>query len=309
MAMQSNNRRRNLARYIPLLLMSLPGALYLFINNYIPLFGIVVAFKDYRQSEGLWGSKWVGLDNFQFLFKSPVLGRIVRNTLLYNAAFIVLSTAVAVLLAIIMNELRSKMAVRVFQMSVLLPYIISMVLVGYVVYGFLHPQNGFMNMTILPALGLDPVSWYNTPGPWVFILPIVYLWKNVGFSTIIYFASIVGIDPELFDAAKVDGASKWKQIRFITLPFLIPTISIMGILAVGRIFSADFGLFYQVPMNSSAIYSSTQVVETYVYEALMRIRDIGMSSSVGVLQSVVGCVLLLSANWIIGRINKDNTLL
>lgn len=305
----SEKRSKNKKRYLPLLFMTLPGCIYLIINNYIPMVGVTIAFKNYNYAKGYFHSDWVGFKNFEFLFRSPNLIRIIRNTLLYNLAFIVLSTIIAVMLAVIMNEIRSKIVTRIFQTAILLPYIISMVLVSYIVYSFLNPEHGFINNTILPILGLTPVAWYYTAKPWIVIIPIVYLWKNVGFSTIIYFASVVGIDQELYEAAKVDGATKWKQITNITLPQLTPVVSIMTILAIGRIFSADFGLFYQVPMNSSAIYSTTQVVETYVYQALLKVKDVGMSSSVGLLQSVIGCALLLSANAVVRRLNKDNALL
>ena len=305
----SKKRGKNRKRYLPLLFMTLPGSIYLIINNYIPMFGVTIAFKNYNFAKGYFHSDWVGFKNFEFLFRSPNLIRIIRNTLLYNLVFIVLSTIIAIMLAVIMNEIRSKIVTRIFQTAILLPYIISMVLVSYIVYSFLNPEHGFINNTILPILGLKPVAWYYTAKPWVAIIPIVYIWKNVGFSTIIYFASVVGIDQELYEAAKVDGATKWKQITNITLPQLTPVVSIMTILAIGRIFSADFGLFFQVPMNSSAIYSTTQVVETYVYQALLKVKDVGMSSSVGLLQSVIGCVLLLAANAMVRRLNKDNALL
>jgi putative aldouronate transport system permease protein len=288
--------------------MTLPGAAYLLINNYVPMAGVVIAFKNYNYSAGIWGSAWAGLDNFKFLFKSPDLFILLRNTILYNLAFIALGIAAGLALALLMDGIRSRAGLRIFQAATLLPYTISMVLVSYLVYALLHPENGFMNKTILKALGIAPVNWYFTPGPWVFILPLVSIWKGAGFQAIIYYASIIGIDPEIFEAATIDGAGKLKQIRHITLPLLLPVILIMAILAVGRIFNSDFGLFYQVPLNSSALYDTTSVIETYVYNALMKLNDIGMSSSVGLLQSAVGCAILLATNAIVHKIDPGKAM-
>ena len=295
-------------RYIPLFLMSLPGAIYLIINNFIPMAGIVVAFKIYDYSLGIWGSSWCGFKNFEFLFKSPTLFQIIRNTLLYNLSFIVLGTIASLILALLMDAIRSKLLMRVFQSSVLLPYIISMVLVSYVVLALLDPQNGLLNKTLLPLLHHQGVNWYSEPMAWIFILPTVNIWKTAGFNAIIYYASMIGIDPQIYEAASIDGATKVKQIRYITLPLLVPVITIMTVLAVGRIFNSDFGLFYQVTLNSSALYETTNVIETYVYNALLKLNDIGMSSSVGLIQSVVGCILLLVTNAIVRKVNRDDAI-
>lgn len=298
---------RNL-KYTPLLLMTLPGLAYLLINNYLPMVGISLAFKNIDYKKGIFNSDWVGLQNFTYLFKTTDAFVITRNTLLYNLLFIVLNTVVAIFIAIMLNELTSKIRLRIHQTIILLPYLISMVIVGYLVYALLSVDTGFMNKTILPALGFGEISWYTEPKYWPFILPTVNLWKNFGFLTVIYFASIIGIDKELYEAAEIDVAGRWKQIRKITLPLIKPVIIMMMLLAVGRIFYSDFGLFYQVPMNSGAIYDTTNVIDTYVYRGLMQLGDVGMSAAAGVYQSIVGFALVLISNLIVRRVSPENAL-
>ncbi|KAA8746537.1 sugar ABC transporter permease [Paenibacillus sp. UASWS1643] len=288
--------------------MMLPGVAYLIINNYMPMYGISIAFKDINFAKGIWGSDWNGMDNFKFLFSSSDAFIITRNTILYNAAFIIIGLIVGVGTAILLNEIKNKLAVKFYQSVLLLPYLISMVLVSYLVYSLLSVNVGLMNKTILPALGIDPVSWYNEPKFWPFILVIVNLWKGIGFSCVVYLAAIIGIDKEYYEAAKLDGASKWQQIRKITVPLITPIIVMMTLLSIGRIFYSDFGLFYQVPMNSGALYSTTNVIDTYVFRALMQLGDIGMSAAAGLYQSVVGFILVILSNYTVRKINKENAL-
>jgi len=295
-------------RYKALFLMLLPGMVYLFINNYMPMFGLTIAFKDINYAKGIWRSDWIGLKNFEFLFMTKDAWRITRNTILYNAVFIVLNTVTAIGVAILLNEVRKKFLARFYQSVLLLPYLISMVIVGYLVLALLNLENGFMNKVILPAFGIDPISWYTKPEYWPYILTIVSLWKNIGYLCIIYLAAIVGIDPEYYEAATIDGATKWQQIRSITVPLLMPTIIILTLLAIGRIFYADFGLFYQVPLNSGPLQPTTDVIDTYVYRGLITLGDIGMSSAAGFYQSLVGFVLVLVSNLIVRLKDKDQAL-
>ncbi|WP_342561054.1 ABC transporter permease subunit [Paenibacillus sp. FSL R7-0345] len=298
-------RIKNIRRHGLLLIMILPGIIYLFVNNYLPMLGIVIAFKDVNFAKGIWGSDWVGLDNFAYLFQTKDAWLITRNTLLYNGAFIALGTLLAVAVAILLNEVKVRFFSRLYQSMILLPYLISMVIVAYLVLALLNEQNGYLNHYILPLLGIDPVSWYADAGKWPYILTLVYLWKTVGYTCIVYLASIVGINQEYYESARLDGASKWRQIWSITVPLIKPTIIIMVLLAVGRIFNSDFGLFYQVPLNSGALQSHTDVIDTYVYRGLMTFGDFGMSSAAGLYQSIVGFVLVLTTNAVVRRHNRD----
>lgn len=295
------------ARSGPLLLIALPGILYLIINNYIPMFGVFLAFKDYNFAKGIFGSDWCGLKNFKYLFSQDAF-TITRNTILYNVAFIILGTAMAILIAILMCELGKKARVKFFQASLLLPNLLSWVVVGCIGFAFLNSDTGFINNTLIKMFNGEPVAWYTTAKHWPIILIIVYLWKVSGYSSIIYMASISGIDKGIFEAAKIDGATKMEQIMHITLPMLKPTIIIMTLMAVGRIFYSDFGLFYQVPMNSGALYGVTQTIDTYVYNGLMKLNDVGMSAAAGLYQSFVGFLLVMIANGIVRKVDNDNAL-
>jgi putative aldouronate transport system permease protein len=307
-----NSRKRTgwvtFKKYLPLLLMTLPGLTYLVINNYIPMAGIIIAFKKMNYAKGVFGSDWIGFDNFKFLFSTPDAWIMTRNTLLYNFAFIVIGTICALGLALCMNEVKERYFAKYFQGAFLLPNLISMVVVSYVVFAFLNTDTGLLNRTVFPALGVSEVNYYSRPEQWPFILLIVYLWKNTGYASIIYLAGIASIDPALYEAARIDGAGKWAQIRLITLPQLVPTIVILTLLAVGRIMFSDFGLFYQVPMNSGPLYSTTQTIDTYVYRGLMQLGNIGMSSAAGLYQSVVGFVLVLTANYLVKKVSPENAL-
>ncbi|NIK69970.1 ABC transporter permease subunit [Paenibacillus sp. BK720] len=297
-----------LRKYMPLMLMTLPGILYLIINNYLPMFGIVIAFKDVNFSKGILGSEWIGFKNFEYLFKTSDAFIITRNTILYNTAFIIINLIVAVGIAILLNEIRNRFLSRFYQSIILLPHLISMVIVSYLVFALLSAETGFMNKTILPMLGLNEISWYTESQYWPFILTVINVWKSAGFLCVVYLAAIIGIDQEYFEAATLDGASKWKQISMITIPLIMPVITMMTLLAIGRIFYSDFGLFYQVPLNAGALNSTTNVIDTYVYRGLMQLGDIGMSSAAGVYQSIVGFVLVLISNYVVRKINSDNAL-
>lgn len=299
---------KKLKRYYPLFLLMLPGIVYLIINNYLPLFGMMIAFKDINYTKGILGSDWIGLKNFEFLFRSSDAFIITRNTLLYNGAFIILNTVIAVAIAIILNDIKNKFLSRFYQSVIVLPYLISMVVVGYLAFSLFSIDSGLMNKTILPMFGMEDISWYTETKYWPYILTIVNVWKGAGFLCVIYLASIISIDPEYYEAATLDGANKWQQIRAITIPLITPVITMMTLLAIGRIFYSDFGLFYQVPMNSGALADTTNVIDTYVFRGLMVLGDIGMSSAAGVYQSIVGFVLVIFSNYVVRRVNKENAL-
>ncbi|MEK0316136.1 ABC transporter permease [Cohnella sp. 56] len=298
---------RNLFKFRALYLMVLFPAAVLIFNNYIPMFGVIVAFKNYNFVDGILGSAWAGFENFKYLFQTEDAWNATRNTVLYNAVFIVLNNAVAIFLAIALNELRSRRLARLFQSSLLFPYFLSFVVVSYLVYAFLGGY-GFINKGILEPLGFDPVSWYTEPKYWTVILPLVNLWKQVGYAMILYLAAIVGIDQEYYEAAVIDGASKWQQIRRITVPLMAPVIIILIILQIGHIFNADFGLFYQVPLNTGVLYPTTNVIDTFVYRGLLVSGNVGMSSAAGLYQSTIGIILVLATNFIIRRFSKENAL-
>jgi len=286
--------------------LSLPVLLFKFVFSYLPLLGLVIAFKNFNYAKGLWGSDWVGFKNFQFFFASNNAFRITRNTILYNIGFIVLTTVIAVCFAILMNEIARRW-LRVYQTALFLPYFLSWVVVSYVILAILDREHGFLNQLLL-LFGGESVDWYRDPKYWPFIIILVHLWKAVGFSTLIYFAGILGIDPSYYEAAKIDGASKWQMVRSVTVPLLTPLIVILFIVAVGSIFRADFGLFYFVPNDVSFLYPVTDVIDTYVYRSLRVVGDLGMSSAVGLYQAVVGFLLVFATNSIIKRVNSDHSL-
>ncbi|GAA3404830.1 ABC transporter permease [Paenibacillus hodogayensis] len=299
---------KSFKKYKVLYLMVLPGIVYLLINNYFPMFGIIIAFKDIDFSKGLLGGDWVGFRNFEYLFKTTEAYTITRNTILYNVAFIALNLLFSVAMAILLNELKNRFLSRFYQSVILLPYLISTVIIGYLVFSLLSMETGFINKTILPLLGMDEIMWYTEPKYWPFILTIVKLWSGVGYLCIIYFAAVVGIDHEYYEAATIDGAGKFQQILHITIPSITPIIVIMTLLQIGRIFYADFGLFYQVPLDSGPLQPTTNVLDTYVYRALLKNGDIGMASAAGLYQSVVGFVLILISNYVVKKNNPDNAL-
>ena len=296
-------------RSVPIYLMLLPGLAYLIINNYLPMAGIVVAFKKLNFKLGIFGSPWNGLDNFKFLFASGSVGTMLRNTICYNLAFIVLGTIIPITVAILLNEIRSKAMARVYQTSILLPYLMSYVVVSYLAYAFLSVDTGFINKVLIPLFGQDNVIvFYQEKKYWPFILILVNVWKGVGYGCLIYISAINGIPKDYYEAANLDGAGKWKQIRCITLPSLVPSVITLTLLSIGRIFYSDFGLFYQVPMNSGALINATNTIDTYVYRGLIELGDISMSSAACVYQSLMGFALVMIANWLTKRYSSENAL-
>lgn len=313
--MKSKSKNRfleNLKKNKALFVMLLPGALWLFIFCYIPMFGVVIAFKDFRISPGgffasLMNSPWVGLENFRYLFSSQDAWIITRNTVAYNVAGILLSTTCTVALAIILSQMANKRLLKKLQTLMIFPNFLSWVVISYFVYAFLSTDKGLFNM-ILAHFGVDQINWYSEPKYWPFIIILTSLWKGVGYGSIIYYASIMGIDTSYYEAALVDGATKWQQIKNVVLPHLRSIIVIMLILSVGNIFRADFGLFYQLPRNSGALYDVTNVLDTYVYRGLMNSGDIGMSTAAGLYQSAVGFVLILLTNKLVNKLDPGSSL-
>lgn len=305
---ERKSKRKLLRRYWPLYLMMLPGCLYLLINNYIPMAGIVIAFKKVNFAQGIFKSPWAGLENFKFLFQTKDAFIITRNTILYNIAFIFVNMVVAIFFAILICEVENKFAKKIYQSAILVPFLMSMVILSYIIYALFSSDNGMVNNSILPLFGKDAISWYNEPKYWPAILIITNCWKGVGYGCLIYISTIIGIDKAYYEAAELDGASRWQLIRYITLPGLKSTIITLTLLNVGRIFYSDFGLFYQVPMNSGTILETTNVIDTYVYRALLQLGNVGMASAAGVYQSLVGFVIVLLSNWAVRKLDADSAL-
>lgn len=297
-----------LKKYWQIYVLAIPGLVYLIINNYLPMFGLAIAFKDINFSKGIWKSPNVGFKNFEYLFKTKDAWIITRNTVLYNLAFIILDIVVAICFALFLSEMKARKTKKICQTFILLPYTISMTIVSYLVYALLSTQTGFINNTILTPLGINRIQWYTDASKWPWVLTITNLWKNVGYSMTIYYTAIVSLDEEFNDAAAVDGATIYQRIRYVTIPLLKPTIVMLTLLALGRVFYSDFGLFYQVPMNSGMLNATTNTIDTYVYRALINSNDIGMSSAAGFYQSMVGFVLVLISNTVVRHFDPDNAL-
>ena len=285
--------------------MMIPGLVYLLINNYGPMLGMFIAFKKVDYGLGIFKSPWVGFENFKYLFKTDAAFIMTRNTILYNLVFIVLGTVLGIAVGIMLSELRKKAETKFFQ--TVLPYLLSWVICAYIGYAFLSKDTGLIN-NFLNSLGLEAVDWYNDPGKWTVILVLVNIWKGIGYTSIIYMSTIIGIDKSLYEAARVDGASKWQEIKLITLPCLKSTIIMLTIMNIGRIFYSDFGLFYQIPLNSGTLYPTTQTIDTYVYRALMQQNQIGMSAAAGLYQSIVGFIMVLAANTIVRKLSPDDAM-
>lgn len=299
---------KKLKRFLPLYLMMVPGLLYLVINNYIPLAGLQLAFKKFKYTEGIWGSPFVGLKNFAYLFKTNDAWLLFRNTIGYNLLFLVLNTALAIGVAILLNEVRNRAVKKVSQTLILIPYLLSYVVISYIVYALLGQSNGMINNSILKPMGIEPVSWYTKPKYWPLILTLVQAWKSFGYNSIIYYATIIGFDKTLYEAASVDGAGIGRKIRSITIPLLKPTMITLTLMSIGRMFYSDFGLFFQVPMNSGMLQKATTTIDTYVYRGLMESNDIGRAAAAGFLQSVLGFVTVFAANAIVRKIESENAL-
>jgi putative aldouronate transport system permease protein len=297
-----------------LLSMVLPGAIWLLLLRYLPMFGIVMAFKNFQiyfKAPGLINniihSPWVGLENFKFLFATNDCWQMLFNTVGYNLVFIILGTLISVAFAIMMCELTTKFIMKTYQTMMFFPFFLSWVVASYFLYAFLAPDDGLL-VHMFPNMAVTQAGWYNYATPWPYLLIFANMWKNVGYTVVLYIATIIGIDSSLYEAARIDGASKWQQIRYVTLPHMRTIIIILLILNVGRIFSSDFGLFFTVPMDSGSLIPVTQVLDTYVYRALLSTGDVGMSTAAGLFQSTIGFILILITNGIVRRVDPDSAM-
>ncbi|MBE7067565.1 MAG: sugar ABC transporter permease [Ruminococcaceae bacterium] len=287
--------------------LTLPAIVWFIVFCYIPMFGIIIAFKDFDYAKGIFGSDWCGFDNFVYLFKSNDAFRILRNTILYNFSFIVIGTIAAIAMALMLDSIKSKAFIKFTQTTIFLPYFISWVVVAFVTQQMFALNNGAMN-SLIEFFGGEKVLWYTNTKAWPIILIIANLWKQIGFNTIVYYGSILGIDSSLYEAARIDGASGRQCITKITLPLLKPTIVILFIMSIGSILRADFGLFYYLPNNQGPLYPVTDVIDTYIYRALKVSGDLTGSSAASFVQSVVGLILVLITNTITKKLDPENAL-
>lgn len=291
---------------MPLTLLALPAVAFLFVFSYIPLYGLVLPFKNYDYSLGFFKSPWAGLTNFKFLMNNSAVVVATRNTILYNVAFIILGLIASVAIALMLYEMKAKF-VKTYQTILFLPYFISWVVAAYAAKVFLDIDYGMFNH-ILKAFGKTGVMWYNEPGYWPAILIVAEIWKGMGYNAIIYYAALMGTDRSLFEAATLDGANKLQQVWYISIPSIKPMIIIMTILKIGKIFYGDFGLFYNFTLNSSLLYSTTDIIDTYVYRSLITLGDVGMSSAAGFYQSVLGFILVVATNYVVNKIDSESAL-
>lgn len=290
-----------------LFVMLIPAVLYVIIFAYWPMSGIVLAFKDFKTRLGIFGSPWVGMQNFKFLEISGKLGMLTWNTLSYNFIFLVLGVILEMGMAIILNEVFGKRYKKVLQTVMFLPYFISWVVVAAIMYNIFNYEKGTFN-NILAFFGAQPVDLYNHGPYWRFVLPIVNAWKRTGYGMVVYLASITSLDQEMFEAAGIDGANIWQKIRHITIPSLVPQMMILLLLGIGNIFRGDFGLFYQTVKTNARILPYTDVLDTYVFRSLMTTGDVGMSAAAGLYQSVLCFITICSANFLVKKIQPDYAL-
>ena len=308
---RGNRFSKGLKSNLPFFLMMLPGVLVLIINNYIPMIGVLLPFKKYKYDNGflssIMNSEWVGLDNFKFLFSSPNIVQATRNTIVYNLVFIILQIVIPVIVAIALTELWNKHLSRIYQSVLFLPYFLSWIIVSYLAFSLLSFDNGLIN-NMMKALGFEKMNWYYEVGAWPVIIVLFQLWKYCGYNIVIFIATISGISDDYYEAATLDGATKLQQVRYITLPMLKTVIIITTLLAVGKIFNSDFGLFYNVPRNTGALYPVTNVIDTLVYLSLKNSNNVGMTAAASLYQAVVGCITVFTANAVVRKIDKDQAL-
>ncbi len=290
-----------------LILMCVPAIAFFVVFSYMPLPGAWIAFTNFNYRDGIFGSPFVGLRNFEFLIKSGQLWLLTRNTILYNIAFIVLGNVLQISLAVMLNEIRMRYFKKVAQTIMFLPYFISVVLIGVIAFNLFNYDTGALNSLIV-ATGGDPIKIYSMAGLWPFIIVAVQMWQSTGYGSIVYFAAIMGIDKTLFEAAAIDGASAWKRIRYIILPSLKPTFIILLLFSLGGIMHGNFGLFWNLIGNNAGLYQTTDIIETAVYRMVMTQNNFTTSTAVGLYQSIFGFTLVMTVNWIVRRLNKDYAL-
>lgn len=303
--MKKNSGVSGIIEKISYYLMVAPGTILIFIFAYMPIVGILFAFVNYKPARGIFGSEWVGLRNFRDFFSNPDFWLLTRNTLGYNIVFLILGTVLALTFALLMNELRSVKAIKTYQTIAIMPHFLSYVIVAYLVFAFLGQSHGIINKSLLPALGIDPINWYAESKYWPFILVFVRMWKEIGYSSIVYFAAISGINSEYYEAALIDGANRFQMAIKVTLPLIRSIICIQLIMALGGLFNSDIGLFYNVPMDQGALYSTTNVMSTYLYKNII---NTGYSTAAGLYASILGFVLVMVSNTIVNKIDSDSAL-
>ncbi|QGQ96026.1 sugar ABC transporter permease [Paenibacillus psychroresistens] len=297
----------DVVKYRVILLMLAPAVLFYLLFAYVPMVGIILAFKHYDYAGGIFGSPWNGLDNIRFFFESGDAWRVTRNTALYNIAFIIVNNGLQIFAAIMLFEVGGKWFRKITQSILFLPYFISWVVVGSIAYNLLNYDIGTVNVFI-KAIGMEPIDIYNTPSYWPYILVIVSAWKLLGYGTVMYLAAITSIDTEMYEAAEIDGANIFQRVMKVTIPNLYPTVIILMLLAVGNIFRGDFGMFYNMVGNNGVLFSSTDVIDTYVFRSLITTNEIGMSAAAGVYQSVLGFVTIMLVNYAVRKHDKDRAL-
>lgn len=290
-----------------LLLMCVPALLVVFVINYMPMPGIILAFKNYRVAQGIWGSDWVGLKNFEFLLTSGIAWEIIRNTVVLNALFIIAAQVTSLTMALLINEIYHNYIAKIYQSVLFFPHFVSWVLVGFFTYAFLNSDTGYVNV-LLKSLGQNPVNWYAEPQYWYLILIFLSVWKGLGYFTIIYLAGMLNINPEYYEAARIDGANKLQEARWISLPLIQPLIIINVLLAIGRIFFANFDFIWNVTRDSSLLMPTVNVIDTFVYRSLASLGNFNLASAAGFFQAVMGLILVLFANALVRRINSEQAL-
>lgn len=300
---------------VELCLLGLPTFIWFVLFSYLPMFGLIIAFKKYRIFRGgtfltnLLQSEWVGFDNFKFFINNNTFTMLLRNTVLYNLVFIALGIIVPVALAMMINELYSKRKSKVYQTMMFFPHFLSWVVVSYFVYAFLNPDKGLLNSIII-SMGGERVMWYAESKYWPFILVFMNLWKGTGYNMVVYLATITGIDHSLYEAAMLDGASKWQQAKYITLPLMKTILIVMFILNVGKIFYSDFGLFWQVTQGvPNSLHRVASTFDTFIYSALQGSTPIGRTAAASMFQSVCCCATILLANWIVSKVDPDSAII
>ena len=298
---------RKIKRSRTLLLMCAPAILFFFLFQYVPMPGSYIAFTKFNYQAGIFGSEFIGLRNFEFLFTSGQLTLLLKNTALYNMAFFAASTLFQVSFAILLNEVRSRRFVRLTQSIMFLPYFISAVLVSLLLYNLINWDFGFVSSQVR-AMGGQMPKLYSTAGAWPLIMVLVHLWQNTGYGTVIFFAAIMGIDSSMLEAARVDGANGFQRIRYILLPHLKTTVIILFLFAIGGILRGNFGLFYNIVGTNAVLYRTTDIIETYVFRALMNNFNFSQGSAVGLFQSVVGFAIVMITNSIVKKIEPDHAL-
>lgn len=299
--------KRKAKRNLILWLMISPTLLYFLIFAYLPMSGAVLAFKNYNYVDGVFKSPWSGFKNFRFLFSNGKILRVAWNTIAYNAVFIVINQSLQIITAIFLTEIGSKWYKKTTQSLVFLPYFISWVIVGGFIYNLFNYEYGTVN-TLLKNIGAQPIDMYSNVKAWKYVLVASNAWKWVGYGSVIYLAAITGIDREIYEAASIEGAGKFRQIFSITIPLITPQIVTLLLLDIGRIFKGDFEMFYQVTGNNPLLYESTDVIDTYVVRSLLELNDFGMSSAAGLMQSVINLVIIVAVNALVKKYDNDYAL-